>query len=176
MHRYSELRPCARFPGYLISRSGIVVSCKGRKKRLLQQYIPQCGYVEVQLRRNGERVHALVHTLVLETWQGPRPPGHECRHLDGNPLNLDASNLAWGTKKQNAADKLRHGTMAIGERNGQARLREADVVQIRQRLASGDGCVQIARDYGRHHSTIASIRDGETWRCLPMREDDGGER
>jgi HNH endonuclease len=51
-----------------------------------------------------------LHSLVLECFVGPRPPGMECRHLDGNPSNNALENLAWGTRSENRADQVRHGT------------------------------------------------------------------
>jgi hypothetical protein len=50
-----------------------------------------------------------VHDLVMTTFVGPRPPEmDEVRHLDGNEGNNHLSNLCWGTREQNAADKRSH--------------------------------------------------------------------
>ena len=37
----------------------------------------------------------LVAEVVLETFGGPRPPGHVVRFKDGNRLNCELSNLEW---------------------------------------------------------------------------------
>jgi len=37
----------------------------------------------------------LVAELVLESFSGPRPPGHVVRFKDGNRLNCELSNLEW---------------------------------------------------------------------------------
>jgi len=34
----------------------------------------------------------------------------EARHLNGQPLDCRAENLAWGTPRQNRLDSVRHGT------------------------------------------------------------------
>lgn len=47
--------------------------------------------------------------LVGEAFLGPRPDGLETRHLDGNPANNSARNLRYGTKSENAQDRVRHG-------------------------------------------------------------------
>lgn len=50
-----------------------------------------------------------VHRLVLETFVGPMPQGLQVRHLDGDPKNNHLVNLAYGSAKENAADRDRHG-------------------------------------------------------------------
>jgi hypothetical protein len=70
------------------------------------------GYERVGLSATtgSRRKHLLVHALVLSAFVGPRPPGLEIRHLDGNPRHNDLSNLAYGTTSENARDRVRHGT------------------------------------------------------------------
>ncbi|BCI54967.1 hypothetical protein NIIDNTM18_42450 [Mycolicibacterium litorale] len=51
-----------------------------------------------------------VHVLVCETFHGPKPArGMHVRHLNGNPLDNRAENLAWGTPSENSHDTVRHG-------------------------------------------------------------------
>lgn len=65
---------------------------------------------------SSEHLHVLlrgktryVHTLVLETFVGPRPLGAYARHLDDDPRNNRLANLAWGTPSDNAFDASRNG-------------------------------------------------------------------
>ncbi|MDX3713446.1 HNH endonuclease signature motif containing protein [Streptomyces europaeiscabiei] len=51
-----------------------------------------------------------MHQIVAAAFLGPRPDGHDVRHLDGNPLNSALSNLSYGTRSENELDKARHGT------------------------------------------------------------------
>jgi hypothetical protein len=51
-----------------------------------------------------------VHRIVLESFVGECPPNMVCCHYDGNGANNDITNLRWGTRKENMADKKRHGT------------------------------------------------------------------
>jgi hypothetical protein len=58
--------------------------------------------------RGSSRV---AHILVCEAFHGPKPePHHEVRHLNGNGQDNRPENLAWGTKSENRADAVRHGT------------------------------------------------------------------
>jgi hypothetical protein len=70
------------------------------------------GYLQVSLRRKteGERACMTVHKAVMLAFAGPRPSGHDIRHLDGNPLNNRRANLAYGTRRENNLDAVRHGT------------------------------------------------------------------
>lgn len=69
------------------------------------------GYPHLMLKRQDRGLNVYVHTLVCEAFYGPRPaPDWEVRHLNGDPQDNRATNLSWGTKKQNAQDSIRHGT------------------------------------------------------------------
>lgn len=67
------------------------------------------GYLCTTLNRPGEQIRPHVHRLVLEAFRGPCPEGMECRHIDGNQQNNWLSNLAWGTAKENAEDRVLQG-------------------------------------------------------------------
>lgn len=54
------------------------------------------------------RVDRTVHSLVLEAFVGPCPPGMEARHADDNPLNNNLNNLSWGTRSENSDDSIRN--------------------------------------------------------------------
>jgi hypothetical protein len=108
-----EWRP---IPGYerlyRVSSLGRVESTPRPRTRggLLRQKIGKRGYPAVSLCKDGHQTTHEVHRLVALAFLGPRKEGHEVRHLDGNPLNCRAVNLAYGTRSENAQDKRRHGT------------------------------------------------------------------
>lgn len=94
---------------YEVSSLGAVRSL--RTGRLLALHRPPSQrYWTAMLNLPGGRKMVKVHTLVLTAFDGPRPDGLECRHLDGNPDNNWLSNLRWGTPSQNTHDAVRHGT------------------------------------------------------------------
>lgn len=51
-----------------------------------------------------------VHRLVLSVFEGPCPPGMQCRHLNGNADDNRLENLQWGTPTEDNHDRVRHGT------------------------------------------------------------------
>ena len=75
------------------------------------------GHLKVTLcPGDGTEQNRFVHVLVCEAFRGPRPPGQETRHLDGDPKNNALVNLKWGTRSENTKDSIRHGTFK-GHRN-----------------------------------------------------------
>lgn len=110
-------------PGYDITQGGLVYSnlnWRGYGRRPLRQNLNSYGYPSVRILRNGKRTRVCVHVLMALEYLGPRPsPSHEVRHLDGNKLNNNIFNLAWGTRADNAADRERHGnTSRIAKAEG----------------------------------------------------------
>lgn len=76
------------------------------------------GYHVVRLvNADAVKRRITVHRLIALTFHGPCPDGcDQVRHLDGNPLNNAASNLAWGSAADNADDRAGHGRTAFGSR------------------------------------------------------------
>lgn len=133
-----------------------------RRGRILRPCVVQ-GYLQVALHLKGVREQRKVHQLVLETFVGPRPDGHEARHLDGVRACCALTNLCWGTKLENADDKRAHGTMCHGEVHGRAKISEEDVIAIR--AARGKvRQVDLAAHYGVHQTNISAIQRGELWK------------
>jgi hypothetical protein len=110
--------------GYEITRDGRVFSTtnwRGLGRRELAQQPNDDGYPSVRVTLAGKRVRYAVHALVAFAHLPDRPsPSHEIRHLDGNRLNSHADNLAWGTRKENAEDRERHGRTSRGARHSAA--------------------------------------------------------
>jgi HNH endonuclease/NUMOD4 motif len=120
------------------------------------------GYPAVQLGRRNSRY---IHHLILEAFVGPRPAGMECRHLDGNELHCNRSNLAWGTVRENAQDRARHGTQPRGERVYGAKLTPCSISEIKSQLGIRSHR-EIGEMYGVGREAITKIANGRNWRHL----------
>ena len=108
--------------GYEVTRDGRVFSVssnwRGYGRRELSQSLNCDGYPSVRLSANGKRTRYAVHKLVANSYLPACPSNqHEVRHLDGNKLNSCVENLAWGTPKENAEDRERHGRTSRGDRH-----------------------------------------------------------
>lgn len=124
----------------------------------------KCGHIAISHR---EKRH-YVHTLVLLAFSGPRPEGQQCRHLNGDPGDNRPSNLCWGTCAENAADRIRHGTVPRGAKHCRAKLTDADVITLRSKMASGISPKTVAAEYGLTVRTVFKIAAGKSWTHLPL--------
>lgn len=163
------------YPGYRVSRSGgVVQSCWVRQGRIwvasedwrALKPIPRRGYYTVNLSRRGQKEALYVHELVLEAHLGPRPEGTVCCHYDGNPFNNNLANLRFDTRRANADDARRHGTLRRGEAINTAKLREADVLEIRRLRSEGTKLSELAARFSVAWYTIRDIVRGRTWKHL----------
>lgn len=161
------------FPRYLVGADGTLWSNIIRGQKPEKGFTPwhqisgtpdANGYVVVSLSREGaERLCVKLHTVVLNAFVGPPPDGHQCRHLDGNPVNNRLDNLAWGTPLENGNDKVVHKTTAAGENNGSAKLTADAVREIRRLKAQGLGALALAKQFGVGTTTIWRVVKKTNW-------------
>lgn len=131
---------------------------------LLRAAISSNGYKLVTLSKGNVKKSFMVHRLVCEAFHGVRPhPKMDVAHADGDRMNNAASNLRWASRKENMEDTRRNGRLAIGSRNGTAKLNEGLVATIRGRLAKGERSSSLASEFGVGVRTISSIRTGQSW-------------
>jgi len=109
--------------------------------------------------------HMYIHHMVLEAFVGKKPDGAQCRHINGDKEDNRLCNLAWGTPKENAADKIIHGTEGFGEKNSMARLTRAKVKEmIRIRSETGESYAKIGRRYGVSAMTAYRAVEKQSWK------------
>lgn len=154
-----ELRSDALHPGYLLSDDGRVFGPSGQELTLHERGKYLAFF---QWRPEKKRMHPRnVHAAVCEAFHGPRPPGLVVRHLNGDCRDNRACNLEWGTRRENELDKFRHGTGRAGDRNGNSKLTDQQVAEIRRLKQAGMTGTQIASEFGVHSSTVYSICSGQ---------------
>lgn len=166
-----EWLPINGFPGYEVSNLGRVGCWRKRgsrhpfpsERRIVTPVKNKTGYLQVTLHQGREKFTRNIHRLVLETFVGPCPDGMECAHGDGNRQNPVLSNLRWDTRKNNHADKIRHGTAQRGENQWFAKVTEAQVREIRKSTESN---AAIAIRYGLAKEHVWSLRNRKSWAWL----------
>jgi hypothetical protein len=91
-------------PRYWISSTGRVM------RELVTPLNVRTGYRSISLSRGRKAVTRTVYSLVANVFLGPMPRGATLvRHLDGNKLNNDRKNLAYGVERDNWQDFLSIG-------------------------------------------------------------------
>lgn len=114
----------------------------------------------------GKSINADV--AVLREARGEKPtPKHECCHSCGNGHLgcVNPSHLYWGTRKENVADAIAHGTSyalnrATGEFSPNSKFSDDLIAVARKRMAAGEAAQAVARDLGIGKTYIYAIRDG----------------
>lgn len=160
-----EYREIKDFPAYRIGSDGIPWFFRSGKWHQLKPRPGKRGHIRVVLYPGYHR--RLVHHLVLEAFIGPCPPGMECRHLDGNPMNNVLSNLCWGTRLENMVDRDLHGRTQRGDKHYKAKLTADKVQALRAECASGMSHRNAARKYGINRSTVSAAVSRKSWGHVP---------
>lgn len=170
-----EWRVVPDFPGYEVNNVGDVRSITravphqnvtktifGRMKKSRPQ--KNGGHLRLTLFHERANKSVFVHRLVMAAFAGPLPAGKIVRHLNGDPRDNRFENLAYGDAFENAADAIRHGVTARGERARKSNLTDRKVREIRA-FANDPRISQkyIAEMYGVTPANICSIVKRHTW-------------
>ena len=89
-------------------------------------------------------------------------------HTCDNPSCVNPAHLFLGTYRDNAIDRNRKGRARDdrGEKHPCAKLSEAQVREIKQKLKDGWYGKDLAEDYGVHATMISQIKLGKKWKHL----------
>lgn len=134
--------------------------------RLMRQ-APREGYPSVCLYKDDGGSMALVHSLVLRAFVGPRPTGMQACHNDGSRNNNRLENLRWDSPAGNNADKARHGTSNRGSAHNMAKLSADDIHWMRRGDIHGLRQSDLAERFGVTAGHISDIARGRAWAHLP---------
>lgn len=105
----------------------------------------------------------LAHRVAYELHYGPIPEGEEVCHSCDNPACCNWAHLFAGVHAVNAADMVSKNRQARGERVGNAKLTNADVVEIRRLCRSGISQAAVARQFNISDSTVSQIVLFKRW-------------
>jgi DNA invertase Pin-like site-specific DNA recombinase len=122
--------------------------------------------------------------MAWELAYGPIPPGLHVLHRCDNPPCCNPTHLFLGTNNDNIADRVkknrsakgafhwtayRQDRIARGERKGNAKLTEADVVEIRRLRAMGVYQTEIAKMFNISRGAVYAIQEGKNWKHIPIK-------
>ena len=111
--------------------------------------------------REGKR--QFVSRYIFDKYRGEIPKGLLVLHLCDNPGCVNPAHLYIGTNQDNTNDMIARGRAgdARGEKNGNAKLKEQQVKEIRSNKK--DSQAVLGRKYGVHRNTIFDIKHNRTW-------------
>ncbi len=125
----------------------------------------KAGYLVVTFSRNNTSHTFYVHRLVLLAFVGEPPSKrHEALHSNGCRTDNRLVNLRWGTRKENVADAITHGTATIGHNNGAAKLTPHDVAFIKDMRLMGFYASEIAKHFDVSSTTVWRVTTNQTYR------------
>lgn len=127
---------CRRVKGwpYWVTARGQVFRDGSPPGKYLKPHTDIGGYQVVVLADASRRWTVKIHRLVCDAWHGPKPDAaSQVRHLDGDPSHNAFDNVCWGTAKQNAEDRARHGSMSYGSEHHNSVLTAAQAQEIRNK-------------------------------------------
>lgn len=122
------------------------VSSLGRVRRIETGYVlkprpKKNGYFQVCLSVSGCAKNRHVHILVARAFIGPCPTGEEVNHKNHRKSDNGTDNLEYMTHQRNTQEAGLRGLMGRtdmgGTKNGNAKLNDDDVREIRRLFDSG---------------------------------------
>lgn len=141
---------------------GPVGTTERHNGRVLKGYRLSRGhYHAVDLSKDSQKTHRTVHSLVAEAFVGPRPPGMDVMHLDGDRGNNRVENLRYGTRTENL-----HQTYEYGGRQANGKLTKTEAMDVIRRLEKGEHPIALAEEYGVNNAAIYHIRNGTAFKWL----------
>jgi hypothetical protein len=118
------------------------------------------GYLQIAP-PSGKKI--LAHRLSYEIHNNSIP-GKVTRHTCDNPPCVNPAHLISGTQNDNMADCASKDRTCFGERNGQSKLTNEIVKEMRTQHAKGDSISALGRKYNVNRMTARSAIRGETWK------------
>lgn len=112
---------------------------------------------------NGER--RSFHSIVMETYVGPRPDGLVICHNNGNRYDNRLENLRYDTQYENIQDSVKHGVVPKGEKHCHSKYSAGFIREIKKEL-SRHRLKDISRKYNVPISTLCNIKKGRSWKHL----------
>jgi hypothetical protein len=126
---------------------------------------------------NRDGVLSASHRVSWELANGPVPTGLCVLHQCDNRRCVRPEHLFLGTKKDNTADMWAKGrgsragsgaNTVRGERHGQSKLTEAQVLEARRLNAGGASLSELCRRFGALSvGTMSRVVSGKLWSHLP---------
>ena len=142
---------------------------QGRQKdfdRILMPMDSGKGYKYVSLHCDGRRKNKHIHRLVAEHFLVNTFSKDQVNHKDGNKANNHVDNLEWVTLKENMIHASENGLLKMGESSHMAKIKEKDIIEIRELNKSGVCRNSLSDTYSLSKATIHRIIHKQSWKHI----------
>lgn len=126
-------------------------------------------YQSVALSVEGTIYYRYIHRLVMETFVGPCPDGHQVNHKDGDKTNNHLDNLEYVTPSENQKHAHENGLLPKppthrGEMAPKAKLTADQVREIRRLyIPYKFGAQRLAKMFGVSKHSVQMIVNRKSW-------------
>jgi HNH endonuclease/NUMOD4 motif len=149
---------------YQISDDGLVMR-DGKERKT---YTNHDGYKAFGVKNKGKSAILLLHREIAKAFL-PERNGDQVLHVNDNKEDNSLENLKWGTHQENMKDRDLNGRTAKGERQFKSKLKDYQILEIRQSKESGN---VLGRKYGVTRTTINRVRRCDGWKHIMERGND----
>jgi hypothetical protein len=151
MSQNNQALRAAFLKGYRVA-NGNVVTPEG-KPRAATLYD---GYLSFNFGINAKQIPVKVHRLVAYQKYGEEAlvAGRHVRHLDGNPVNNLADNIAIGSAHDNSMDRPKQNRVSHAAK-GRQKFSPEFIQSLREEYLSGIGYRQLSAKHGLPPSTLS---------------------
>jgi hypothetical protein len=135
-----------------------------KPERIRTKRYHRFGYLRTSFWRDEKVTHYSCHRLVALHFI-PNPNNYpQVLHKDDDPKNARWDNLFWGTQKDNIQDCVSKGRWHMGSKNGNSKLKDSQIPEIRKLIKEGVSERKIATRFKVGRYAITAIKRGITWR------------
>ena len=146
-------------PKIHINKSGCIIS----KEKFVKIYNRNQGYVGLSLSKNKNRINKYLHRLLADTFiPNPENKPH-VNHKNGVKNDNRLENLEWVSAKENIQHSFNIGLSKRGENRHLSKLKNNQVLDIKDRLKNKEKQNNIAKIYRVSNATITNIKNGKIW-------------
>lgn len=133
--------------------------------RIMKTPCGKNGYPRVNLYDDMKASSKSVHRFVAETFIPNTENKEQINHIDGNKMNNNVTNLEWVSPSENIRHSFVNGLSKgpKGEINGQCKLTEVEVLEIRRLRKEGWKQNEIARKFNVVQGQISYIVNKKSW-------------
>lgn len=129
---------------------------------------PGNGYGDHRFWVEGASVTYRAHRLAWMLARGPIAPGMVVMHRCDRRACCNPAHLELGTVTDNNRDCVRKGRAARGATQGNSKLSNTAVMEIRRRVAAGETTAAVAARFRINKTTVSRIARGRQWTHLPV--------